>query len=67
MGTSESIVFLYFIALYTNWGFGVKKGMLGGRRVHPSSQLFIIMFLWVILVTKHIYLMCDLKMIYLMI
>ena len=30
-GTFESIIFLYFIALYMNCGAWVTKGVLGGR------------------------------------
>ena len=45
----ESVIFLYIIALYTNWGLGATKGGIRGR-IHPSSQLFIIACPWVILV-----------------
>ena len=55
MDMSERVQFkvLYFYILQhftLTGGLGAIKGMLGGREVHPSSQLFPIMHPWVILV-----------------
>ena len=33
----------------------MTKGVLGSWGIHPSSQLFIIMFPWVILVKTHLF------------
>ena len=44
------LYFLYFMALYTNQGAWGDKGGIRGVGVHPSSQIFIIIFPWVSLV-----------------
>ena len=60
-GTFESIIFSYFIALYTSWGLGVINGILGGRRsTHLASYLFIACP-WVILAQNTFILISDLK------
>ena len=47
--TFQSIIFLYFIALYTNWGTWGDSGRYYGVGIHLSSQLFPIICPWVIL------------------